>query len=139
MKHFLNNPDSLDDAISKSPSEHRMGFKLFALDPIEHDIVTKLKNPKTVRKQQFPGKLDQMAGRTREKKTFETGRRDSKIRVLGTDELLHNLSVLNFKELRNNSSDVVRERSRELLNRLCDKDKTYYEDEMEKIKKKMKE
>lgn len=80
-----------------------------------------------------------MAARIREKKTFETGRRDSKIRVLGTDELLHNLSVLNFKELRNNSSDVVRERSRELLNRLCDKDKTYYEDEMEKIKKKMKE
>ena len=72
-------------------------------------------------------------------KTFDTRGRGSKIRVRGTEELLSNLSVLNFKDLRNNSSDVVREKSRELLQRLCDKDKTYYEDEMASIKKKMQE
>ena len=80
-----------------------------------------------------------MTTRGRDKKTFDTsgGREDSKIKVRGTAELLSNLSVLNFKDLRNNSTDVIREKSRELLRTLCDREKTYYEDDMANIKKKM--
>ena len=78
-----------------------------------------------------------MSARDREFKTFDSSRRESKTKVLGTEELLSNLWVLNFEDLRKNSKDVVRERSRELLQRLCDKDKTYYEDEMQTIKKRI--
>ena len=78
-----------------------------------------------------------MTTRGRNFKTFDSSRRDSKTKVLGTEELLDNLSVLNFKDLRNNSRDVVRDKSRELLQRLCDKDKTYYEDEMQSIRKRI--
>lgn len=53
--------------------------------------------------------------------------------------MLKDFSVLSFKELRNRSSEVVREKSRELHNKLCDKDQVYYESEMQTIKKKVDE
>ena len=64
---------------------------------------------------------------------------NGKSRVIATEELLKNLNnTLSFKDLRHRSTDVVRDRSRELINRLCDKDRTYfYQGEMDRVNRRL--
>lgn len=50
LRHYLKNPESLNDAMSKSPEEHKIGFKLFPLDHREHKIVTDLNNKRLQKK-----------------------------------------------------------------------------------------
>ena len=137
--HYLNNPEKLDSAISKSPEDQQIGFKLFPLDPIEQDIVTNLSEENSKRRFSTIGGASQSLQKPKDIKLkfMDPKNRYARQRILSTQELLENLSVLNFRELRNQSSDVVRERSHELINRLCDKDQTYYKNEMDEIKQKI--
>ena len=80
-----------------------------------------------------------LTAKGRQLRTFDTRGRNNNTRVRGTQELLNNLSVLNFQDMRNNSSEMVREKSRDLVQKLCDKEKTYYEDEMENVQKRLQE
>lgn len=45
LNHYLNDPVSLEQAMTDSPKEYQLGFKLFQPQPEEEDIIRKIRHP----------------------------------------------------------------------------------------------
>ena len=92
LNSYLNDPTQLERAMSNSPSEHKKGFKLFGLDPVEKQITYKLaqENKKQIKfARDDPFYTKYRASYQQENKMNDTGNILNRIH-----------RQLNFKELR---------------------------------------
>lgn len=98
LHKFLNDPASLDRAMHDSPKDHRQGFQLFKLQPVEKRIVHNLRssNKKKLRDTTDPFFT---------KYTDVYRKRHS---VIPTDKFIKGIRELDFKDNRNRSKDEVR-------------------------------
>ena len=118
LNQYLNDPIQLEKAMTNSPSEHRPGYALFCLDPVEKDITFKLLQQQ--KKKHFAQQHDPYF--TKYARNYERVNQ-----VIETDDFLDNIHTqLNFQDLRKYPKDAVQHRSKELQRKLCDKEHVYF-------------